>query len=240
MESIGDESSSLEITPDLGTEESTARDKVAPSQGGHQPLLLLLQSMEMVFTGADRLLLLRSCRVTAMSHRPLRSLLTWDVILPSDPCMCLSPPIRWVQQLHNTWNKLFLSANIFLSCVQLYKMHKMHKSRSNRKASEEMAMAFPRLGGWMDGICNLRLQSHKHIDLFGSYTHSTPCGASCYALKHTSKQKTIKKHIYPPRSIQMYLKPETMISKIVLIAFFWGEKELSGWIQWSYERNAVG
>ena len=76
------------------TEESTARDEKVPSQAGHQPLLLLLQNMEMVFTGADRLLLLRSCRVTAMSHRPLRSLLTWDVILPYDPCMCLSPPIR--------------------------------------------------------------------------------------------------------------------------------------------------
>ena len=34
MESIGDESSSLEITPDLGTEESTARDIKVPSQGG--------------------------------------------------------------------------------------------------------------------------------------------------------------------------------------------------------------
>ena len=41
MESIGDESSSLEITPDLGTEESTARDIKVPSQAGHQPLLLL-------------------------------------------------------------------------------------------------------------------------------------------------------------------------------------------------------
>ena len=71
--------------------------------------------------------------------------------------------------------------------------HNIHRSRSNRKAKKEMAMAFPRLGGWMDGICNLRLQSHKHMDLFGSYTHSTPCGASCYALNHTSKQKTIKK-----------------------------------------------
>ena len=60
MESIGDESSSLEITPDLGTEESTARDIKVPSQAGHQPLLLLLQNMEMVFTGTDRLLLLRS------------------------------------------------------------------------------------------------------------------------------------------------------------------------------------
>ena len=91
MESIGDESSSLEITPDLGTEESTARDIKVPSQAFHQPLLLLLQNMEMVFTGTDRLLLLRSCRVTAMSHRPLRSLLTWDVILPSDPCVSPLP-----------------------------------------------------------------------------------------------------------------------------------------------------
>ena len=51
MESIGDESSSLEITPDLGTEESTARDIKVPSQAGHQPLLLLLQNMEMVSQG---------------------------------------------------------------------------------------------------------------------------------------------------------------------------------------------
>ena len=49
-----------------------------------------------------------------------------------------------------------------------------------------------------------------------------------------------KKHIHPPQSIQKYLKPETMASKIVLIAFCWGEKVLLGWIQWSYERNAVG
>ena len=107
--------------------------------------------------------------------------------------MCLSPPIRWVQQWHNTWNKVFLSVNDFLSCMQLFTLHNRHKSRSNRKAKEEMAMAFPRLGGWMDGICNLRLQSHKHMDLFGSYTHSTPCGASCYALKHTNKRKNNKK-----------------------------------------------
>ena len=53
MESIGDESSSLEITPDLGTEESTARDIKVPSQAGHQPLLLLLQNMEMVFTATS-------------------------------------------------------------------------------------------------------------------------------------------------------------------------------------------
>ena len=59
MESIGDESSSLEITPDMGTEDSTARDIKVPSQGGHQPLLLLLRHMGRVFTGTDRLLLLR-------------------------------------------------------------------------------------------------------------------------------------------------------------------------------------
>ena len=93
-----------------------------------------------------------------------------------------------------------------------------------------MAMAFPRLGGWRDGICNLRLQSDKHMDLFGSYTHSTPCGASRYALKHTNKQKTIQQthtHI----AEQTYLMPETMTSEIFPIAFCWGEEVLLGWIR---------